>query len=150
MKNPVAKVGAAAVSGTTAMTAFSYKVSEEKNKQFREPELLNSLVKRLIPMHVPRAIGWAMHYSVGLLFSLIYHQIWRRTKLKPGITTGLALGAISGVIGAATWKTLLSLHPNPPRIKEKNYYLHLLLAHIVFGAFAAMGYQAPEKVQRLS
>lgn len=42
MKANAEKIAAAAMVGTTAMTLFCYTVSKEKNRQFREPELLNS------------------------------------------------------------------------------------------------------------
>jgi hypothetical protein len=144
MKTNLDKIAAAALTGTSIMTLFSYEVSAEKNKQFREPELLNTLLKRLLPpgkKDVPGITGWLIHYGVGLLFSSVYDRVWKKTKFNPTIVNGLLLGVISGLIGAGVWKTVLELHPDPPKIKEERYYAHLILAHLVFGAFAALGYR---------
>ena len=46
----LSKIAGAALAGTTAMTLFSYAVSDARNKQFREPEILAKLIKRLLQM----------------------------------------------------------------------------------------------------
>lgn len=136
------KVIVSGLTGTTFMTAFSYYVSAAKNENFREPQLLAILAKRMIPSLSRKEaliIGWKLHYDVGLLFVSCYAAVWK--KSRPGILSGLLLGALSGLIGIAVWKTVFSLHPNPPRIKYGNYYGHLFVTHLVFGAFAGIGYK---------
>src|SRR5688500_6008828 len=97
----------AALLGTSLMTAASYAVSGKKEKQFREPELLATLLKRLLPelrKENAQVSGWLLHYGVGLLFCTVYDRIWSKTKITPSLTSGLALGGISGILGAAVWK----------------------------------------------
>jgi uncharacterized membrane protein YsdA (DUF1294 family) len=135
--------------GTSLMTWFSYQVSQHKEQQFREPVLLSTLIDRL--RNDPEAgtsnlKGWLIHYGIGTLFSTAYHQLWQKTNMKPTLKNGLWLGSLSGLIGIAAWKMVFHLHPKPPRIDFKRYYAHLLLAHAIFGAAAAMGYRLPEKV----
>jgi hypothetical protein len=135
----------AGTAGTSAMTALSYLVSEEKNKQFKEPELLGELLVRLVPQTGQRfaqTAGWAAHYAVGFGFTTVYNFLWRNTQMKPSFSGGLFLGAVSGVFGAAVWKTVFQLHPNPPKTDFKKYYLHLLVAHLVFGFATALTYRA--------
>lgn len=132
----------AAVMGTSAMTLFSYQVAQREKEQFREPELLNSLVKRLpgdTKFPVRNMEGWVIHYTVGTLFVIVYDKLWR-TRFKPSVLNGICLGAASGLIGIAGWHAVIRLHPQPPRINLKKYYPHLLVAHVVFGAFAALSY----------
>jgi hypothetical protein len=134
----------AALLGTSLMTAASYVTSQKKNKQFREPELLATLIKRLLPelkKEDAKLSGWLAHYGVGLLFCMIYDRIWSKTKITPSLANGLALGGVSGVLGAAVWKTTFALHPNPPENDRENFYGHLLIAHLIFGAGAVMGYR---------
>jgi hypothetical protein len=136
-----------AIAGTSVMTLYSYLLSESKNKQFREPELLAILLKRLFPRinkSTTRMEGWMLHYLVGLFFTSIYDRVWRKTK-GPSLSSALLLGAISGVVGISVWKKTFDLHPEPPLIEFKKYYGQLLVAHLVFGAFTALGYQVAGK-----
>lgn len=126
------------------MTAFSYLVSVSHEKQFREPEILAKLLKRIIPaLTSPTAhiTGWTLHYAVGFGFNIIYDLLWRKTPMKPGLRSGVLLGGASGFIGAAVWKMVFKLHPFPPSVERNNYYKHLLLAHVVFGIFSTLGYK---------
>jgi hypothetical protein len=133
------------------MTAFSYQVSQDKKEQFREPQLLHKLISRLLPpeyQYTSTADGWTLHYSVGLMFNVVYDALWQRMKSKPSLANGMLTGAISGLIGASIWKIILKLHPNPPAVDVRKYYYHLIAAHIVFGVFSAVGYRAvPERNQ---
>lgn len=138
----------AALTGTTVMSAFSYIVSKKENKQFREPELLNKLISRM-PMEVRTSkesiVGWAVHYIVGLMFCTLYDRIWQRLTPAERMLTALPIGAFSGIVGAIVWKSTLKLHPFPPIIGYKKYYLHIVLAHVVFGAFAGFGYNLAKR-----
>lgn len=133
-----------ALVGTSAMTLFSYQVTESKNKNFREPELLGILIKRL-PISVSKEsaqmAGWGMHYAIGILFVVFYSELWDRTIVKPSLTTGTLLGTGSGIIGVTGWKVMFEGHPNPPAKNLKPFFGHLLLAHIVFGIFSAITYK---------
>jgi len=127
--------------GTSAMTLFSYLVSEWKNKNFREPEVLAQLAKRLptdVSKETAHTTGWSMHYGIGLAFVLLYIIYMQQTKTKSSLTSGTLFGLISGVIGIGGWKFMFERHPNPPAKNLKSYFGHLLLAHIVFGVFSAL------------
>ena len=144
----IPRILSAAAAGTTMMTLFSYLTSEARQKQFREPVLLNSLIKRLPVKSISRhnkstAPGWLLHYAVGLMFSFAYDRVWQKTSADATIANGLLLGSISGVAGVAVWKKTFDMHPNPPKIPFQKYYLHLLAAHLVFGVFATLGYRLP-------
>jgi hypothetical protein len=143
----VQKMTSAAMVGTSAMTLFSYGVSKEKQKQFREPELLGILIRKLFPsLKFGNAVfsGWALHYAVGALFCIGYDRIWRDENKGPSMANGALLGAISGIVGVSGWHLTLKLHPNPPFIDLKKYYGHLLTAHVAFGIFSAVGYRLPK------
>ena len=141
--NIVLRVASAAITGTTVMTAFSYYISAVEKKNFREPQLLGELLRRLVrDMDQKNAniIGWNIHYAVGVLFAFFYALIWRR-KRKIGLLSGLVLGGISGLVGILAWRYTFRFHPHPPHTNYKQYYRHLFLAHLFFGVFASIGYQ---------
>lgn len=136
------------VTGTTFMTLFSYLVSLADGENFSEPERLGQLTGRLIPKldkQQSQALGWLGHYSVGLLFTLVYAELWHRGKLKPDLKTNLWLGGLSGLLAVAVWKTTFKMHPLPPPLNFKKYYLQLVPAHIVFAVFAGIGYHILHK-----
>lgn len=134
-----------AIVGTSAMTLFSYIISEKKEENFREPLVLADMIARLYPTirRSDAALeGWGLHYLSGLGFVCGYHQLWKKGKVKPGILSGSLLGATSGLAGMLVWKTVFKLHPNPPAKDLKKYFGHLMLAHVVFGAFAGLAYKS--------
>ncbi|HSN59430.1 MAG TPA: hypothetical protein VLR49_00740 [Ferruginibacter sp.] len=138
------KILSSAIVGTSAMTLFSYLVSESENKNFREPEVLGQLIKRLpisCSKETAQIAGWSIHYAVGLLFLVIYDELWRQKNINPSFTSGALLGAASGVAGITGWKGTFELHPNPPAKNLTKFFGHLLLAHIVFGVFSALTYK---------
>ncbi len=126
------------------MTAFSYMISKLRGKQFREPELLNGLVARAdfidLSPSKENPLGWLLHYQVGVMFSIIYDLIWRKTKASPTTKSSLTLGAVSGVFGIMVWNVIFKLHPNPPKTKLSEFNLQLMVAHLIFGYYAMKGY----------
>jgi hypothetical protein len=144
MKHSAEKIAKGSLEGTTMMTLYSYAISNSKNKTFKEPALMAELIKRLFPSQQgwpAEAEAWAIHYLVGAGFTSAYHLLLSLTNAKPSWRTGLLFGAASGLLGAGIWKIVFLLHPNPPKIDYRRYYLHLIAAHIVFGLFVADAYQ---------
>ncbi|MGF7079379.1 hypothetical protein [Mucilaginibacter sp. UYCu711] len=140
----------AGITGTTFMTLFSYLVSAADGENFSEPERLGQLADRLLPTlskEQCQALGWLGHYGVGLLFSLVYVELWRRRWPKSSIKNNLIVGGISGIIAVAIWKTTFKLHPLPPALSFNKYYLQLIPAHVVFAVFAGIGYQLLKKIE---
>jgi hypothetical protein len=131
----------AATAGTTLMTLFSYLVSLAADKNFSEPEHLGTMIHRFIPGKSKKATqvaGWGAHYAVGLLFVLVYRELWNNGKIKRSIKNGVILGALSGALAVLVWKTTLKIHPAPPWIDFTNFYIQLVPAHIVFAVCATL------------
>lgn len=125
----------AAFAGTTAMTLFSYIVSDKKRKNFKEPNLLGEMIHRVTPADKENSqmSGWILHYATGLVFTLLYSLILEEKEKKQTLSSDLLIGGVSGVAATLIWKATFSLHPDPPQIHFKDYYKHLVLAHVVFG-----------------
>ena len=141
---PTSTILIPAMVGTSAMTLFSYLVSESKHENFREPDVLRQLIQRLPTTgsnDSAQLTGWGGHYAAGLLFVFVYHQLWKQNKIKPSIASGTLLGAVSGLAGMIVWKVVFRLHPNPQPKNLNQYFRHLLFAHVVFGIFSALTYK---------
>jgi hypothetical protein len=131
----------AATAGTTLMTLFSYLISLAKKKNFSEPEHLGTLMHRLVPgssKKKTQAAGWGAHYAVGLLFVLVYQELWKAGKIKKNIRNGTILGALSGALAVLVWKATMKSHPAPPWIDFTKFYIQLVPAHIVFSVCATL------------
>lgn len=141
------RVISGAIIGTSVMTLFSYVVSGITNRQFKEPVLLNQLLryfrycKTLKKSSLP---GWVLHYLIGTLFLISSNFIWNSTSADPNLKSGALLGLMYGIIGISGWHIIFRLHPNPPSIKLDKYYLHLIVAHIIYGGSAAAGFRLPD------
>lgn len=144
---------AGGITGTTFMTLFSYLISLADGENFSEPERLGQLAGRLIPKldkQQSQALGWLGHYGVGLLFALVYVELWRRGKLKPDLKTNLWLGGLSGLLAVVVWKATFKMHPLPPSLSFNKYYLQLVPAHLVFAVFAGIGYQILKRANHVT
>ncbi|HEX6982504.1 MAG TPA: hypothetical protein VF181_07065 [Balneolaceae bacterium] len=135
-----------ALIGTSLMTAFSYIVSRKRDKQFREPQLINELISRaqikITPLRTS-PLGWILHYLTGTIFTLGYYFFWKLTAADPSLISGAVLGAVNGVLGISVWVICFVTHSNPPDINLKDYYWHLMIAHIIFGFGVALGFLLP-------
>lgn len=122
---------------TSAMTAFSYIYSSIVNRQFREPELLNILVIRWSdrPQNLSKnsLVGWFIHYFVGLVFIVVFYMLWEKMQIDATLLSGVSFGFLAGMVGVTGWQLTFWIHPNPPDLNFKHYYIHLILAHVIFG-----------------
>lgn len=133
-----------ALIGTSLMTLFSYFLSKKTDRNFREPDILNQLLFDLQLIEFkkkPLIPGWILHYVVGFIFVVGFHVFWNVTTVNPSQISGSILGLFCGFIGIAGWHLIFKLHPKPPSIALKKYYIHLLVAHIIFGWGSAVGYK---------
>lgn len=139
------KILVAGIVATSLMSGFSYGVSILLSSQFREPQLLNILINRsrIFKTEISRTskIGWGIHYLIGWVFILIYDVIWRNTQFEPTLTPGIIFGFMTGIVGVVGWRVLLALHKDPPPIKWMEYYLQIIVAHVIFWMGAVWVYQ---------
>lgn len=124
--------------GTSFMTLYSYGYSHFRGKQFREPHLLADLLegKGRVDDRKEFLKGWLAHYLVGAAFSLTYQHFLKGKFIKHPKAKSLLVGGLYGLLGVAGWRSTFGLHPAPPKIDYKEFYAHLVLAHLVFGYFA--------------
>ena len=133
------KIIATGLIGTTFMTLFSYAVSSVKKRNFKEPDLLAHLEKNPLPVESKEQalpVGWATHYTIGVVWVVVFHLLWKKTKMEPTTTSGLFLGLVSGLTGVFSWAFFLHSSDDPPLINFKRFYAHLILAHLVYSLSA--------------
>lgn len=131
----------ASLAATALMSAFSYIVSAAFGALFKEPVLLDWVLRKSGLKAGGRwhaALGWLLHFVFGLLFVLAYDVIWRWKGVT--LPNTLALGAIGGIVGIAGWMLLFRIPRERPRIPLRQYYLQLFLAHVVFAGTAGAVY----------
>ncbi len=121
--------------GTSMMTAFSYLLSEAFKKLFKEPVLLQYIM-RLLHFDIGKIgrwiAGWAIHYFIGFLFILGYEFALRTFDLEFDLIMAMIFGAASGILGIIGWMIIFSLPSDDPKVNYRSYYIQLFIAHIIF------------------
>jgi hypothetical protein len=135
------KIIAAGTIGTSAMTAYSYFISKRKVIQVREPQLLKKVLERTVLKKEASAPAWLLHYVVGCVFVAGYGKIWNRAKNPPTLLNGSVLGALSGVLAIYVWSSVLKATHSIRPVFRKSFYFQLFIAHVIFGAAAAITYR---------
>ena len=123
------------VYSTFFMTVFSYICGYITGHQFREPELLNQLVKTsVIPLkpNKKNILGWMIHLGFGVIFGVILKLSWSYFNFSSIIGFSIIAGIIAGMMGVLGWQVMFRLNPRPPKIQLRKFYLQLVIAHIIF------------------
>src|SRR6187402_1545068 len=90
---------AGGIAGTTAFTLFSYLLSKKTGKNFKEPELIGKMINRSVDgadKDTSQFAGWLSHYLIGISFAAAYKELVDKTGMKPSVTNGIIVGAVSG------------------------------------------------------
>lgn len=128
---------------TSAMTWFSFAMSNQFQELYKETVLLSSVISQFnlkISAESKRTWGWIIHYTIGFLFVVGYHIIWIKDILSVSPLSALILGVISGIIGIISWIILFKITNHQPSIDFRGYYIQLFFAHIIFAFVATFLY----------
>lgn len=120
------------------MTLFNALCSKSRIFKTLEPQkLLGKMTNRITPAGDMTSIivGWLIHLLVGNIMSVMDQKIIHITSRNRKIYKSIIYGAFDGIIGVLGWKTAFNIHPDPPKIELKKYYLQLFISHLVFGFF---------------
>ncbi|HKJ47447.1 MAG TPA: hypothetical protein VJ973_00065 [Christiangramia sp.] len=135
------KVFFAAILGTILMTTFSYVVSRIKSQQFKEPKLLNMILRRSTYDMNPSnnsILGWVVHFSIGVILMTLFYIFHLTFSFNISLISILIYGVFAGILSIISWHLMFMLSPNSPDISLKEYYIQLLLAHVLFALGAAI------------
>lgn len=126
---------------TTTMTIFSHLVSQIRNREFNEAQLLNKFIDNTKGLpEIPNEnalLGWFLHYGIGIVFAAWMYCLFISSEWQPTLWLGAVLGLIAGMVGAVGWLSLFAFHPNAPETDLKEFLIQLLMAHCIFGATVA-------------
>lgn len=134
----IVEIIAISVIATSAMTLFSYIISEKFKKLYKEPVLLEYLMTSFsfkLSEKQKAILSWLIHYLIGLIFAVVYYlPVWFSLGwYKITLTSGIIFGCIIGIIGIISWHIMFRLSPEHPPVNPKGYFLQLFFAHIIFG-----------------
>jgi hypothetical protein len=142
-------IALSSIAGTLFMSLYMALIGKlrGREKTMDVPKILGSmLLNEKGPGNKPsaspkaRLTGIIAHYSVGILFALIYLLLWHFGIGKPDMKWALIFGFVSGIFGIMVWRVFIALHPHPPDIPLKSYLVHLVIAHVVFAAVTVFVY----------
>ena len=135
------KVLLAGIMGTVLMTAFSYVVSRMKSQKFREPRLLNMILRRSTYDMNPSnnsVLGWVVHFSIGVILMTLFYILHLTFSFTISFVSILIYGVAAGVMSILSWHLMFVISPNSPDFILRDFYLQLLIAHIMFAMGAAV------------
>ncbi|TQD39408.1 hypothetical protein [Haloflavibacter putidus] len=138
------KIILGSICATTIMTVFSY-IYEEMNKgMFKEPQLLNFLVRNSSLSFFPRRshiLGWGLHYSIGLVFAIGFELLLFYQIINFSVGRALIFGFVIGIIGIIGWNIMFRLSKKPEAFNSIPFYRHILIAHLLFGVILGLFYK---------
>jgi len=126
-----------------AMTLFSAIYNTFTKDEFREPNLLTQIFKKLFQrtLHKPLYVyGWLVHFLIGFVFLGLYEFTWRWFAIERSIDIAVLFGLVSGFLGIIGWYFMFKAVRYTYHFNYAHYYFHLVLAHIVFSVVAVFVY----------
>jgi len=148
----ILKIIVSGLIGTMLMTLFSYVCGQLFSKEFGEPYLLNKLLEQWPVGHQGNKpkneflLGWVIHLFIGFLFALFLYTYfaWKdsfgwRESMSNLFVAGY-LGLVLGLLGVVGWVVLLKMHKSPPKLALPEFYIQLVVAHVVFGLGTVLGF----------
>ncbi|MCD2421825.1 hypothetical protein LQ567_03570 [Niabella pedocola] len=131
----------AGIMGTLAMTLFIRLTGMATGSPFSVPRILGSLLtsstspsgkaSQRLPVLL---LGTAVHYVIGILFTLFYAWLAGSGVLPEGYINGLLYGFNIGIVAVVTWYLALRLHPHPPAIPVRLFLVVIFTGHLVYAA----------------
>lgn len=124
-----------------AMTVFSALYNYFTKDEFREPNLLTQIFKKLFQRTSDRRLfvfGWIAHFLIGYLFLGLYEVAWWWLATPRTLDIAILFGLASGFLGIVGWELMFKVVSFKKEFSYGHYYFHLVLAHIVFSMVAVL------------
>ena len=131
----------AGILGTVLMTSFSYVISRMKSQQFKEPKLLNMILRRSTYDMNPSnnsVLGWVVHFSIGVILMTLFYVLHLTFSFSISAVSILIYGIIAGILSILSWHFMLSISSNSPDFALRDFYMQLLMAHVLFALGATI------------
>src|SRR5436190_261615 len=86
-------------------------------------------------------LGGAIHFTMGILFAMIYAAFWSVGIGSPTWWWGIIFGAIHGILVIVLLFVMMRVHPQLSQsLKGLPIMVAILLNHVVFGVVVALVY----------
>jgi len=124
-----------------AMTFFSALYNYFTKDEFREPNLLSQIFKKLFQRTSTQKTfisGWIAHFLIGYIFLGLYELAWWYFDIPKSVDIAILFGTVSGFLGIIGWELMFKIARYRIDFSYGHYYFHLVLAHIVFSIVAVV------------
>jgi hypothetical protein len=129
----------AGIAGTFLMTLFMDVVSLLTRYNFHVPVILGTMVTmetkpsgKVSDSLESKVWGYILHYAIGVLFAVLYQQIFSAGAAPISYLYAIAFGAIAGLVAMTFWYLFLRLHPLAPVVHLRLYLPFIFLGHLLF------------------
>ena len=126
----------AGILGTILMTAYSYLIARVRSNHFKEPKLLNLILRRStydkMNPSSDSVIGWVLHFSIGVILMTLFYILHLIFSFSISFVSILIYGALAGILAIVSWHLMFLISPNAPDIPLKKFYVQLFFAHVLF------------------
>lgn len=121
---------------TIAMTIVIFVAPMMGMPKMNPPKML------AVTMGMPVAVGWIMHFIIGIIFALGYGYLFlpKAQKIGSKIAKGAIYGVIIFVFGLIMNQIMGAIFPNMPAPKGDMVMVIIakLMVHVVFGIVVAL------------
>ncbi|MCF8255985.1 MAG: hypothetical protein K9J06_00405 [Flavobacteriales bacterium] len=136
MKNSIKQSFIGGMAGTAVMTAVMMMAPMMGMPEMNPPAMLAGM------MGLALAVGWMMHFMIGVMFALAYALLLEKPlrRLGNNLLKGAAFGVIAFVF-AQIAMGMMSLVMGPMPAPEGGMMLMMLgsiMGHVIFGMVVAM------------
>ncbi|MDN3724130.1 hypothetical protein QRD02_07030 [Aequorivita sp. SDUM287046] len=131
------------IAAILTMTGFSALITQLLKRELREHLLLAQLLHTYKGHSSGKPsvlIGWIVHFAFGLFFMACYELLWMLTDVIRSLWWSIIFGMLIGLVGIMGWKVMFKIHPKPPELHFKTFYIQLFFAHIIFSVTAFLIY----------
>ncbi len=128
-----------AIAATALMSLFMHGMEYITGSDMRISNILGTMLTletgrngTLSGSRRAQMVGVSTQYILGIIFTIIYWQLWNNGIGDTQASSVIFLAILSGIAGTVLWKIFLGFHPYPPAIRTNLYQLCLFGAHFIF------------------
>lgn len=138
-------VGGAIVAGLAASAVFSMFTGMARAMGMTKMSIEKTLGAMFGESPMAAAAGWVMHFGAGVVFAIIYAEIFVLAGATSGWTIGAVIGLVHGLmVGAVLMPMMGVVHPavKAGRMEAPGFFavnsgpmtpMGLIVGHIIFG-----------------
>ncbi|WP_179333938.1 DUF6789 family protein [Winogradskyella costae] len=135
MNNKFLRSVVAGIVATIAMSAMMMIAAQLGMPKMEPPKMLATTMGASV------AIGWIMHFMIGIIFALIYSFIIKDwlTKITSSLGKGVVFGIIAFVMAQISMGLMMQIFPTMPTPSGNMIVILMggLIGHILFGIVVA-------------